>query len=500
MLPQAVRIVCLLLLALPACAVEVTDNLVMDGGFERWRTTGPDDPWWNYLTVDWKAAEFGRDAKGRILTPAIIDQFYQTAVVKPETADVHSGQHALRLKGQIYLRANSPEAYQTRDGDIYLVRYWAKGTGQSLLHLHVYGEASVQSLEVRGQPEPDRWSLIEQRLQVVGRAPKSVFPRLWASAELLIDEVSVVRVIRPGERQLPEVARDLQKRIAFASPAGGTIALDGQLDEAAWSLAVACGGFRSHGDQMRLAAVQPSFRVLAEEQALYFGIEIPLPRAPQILEELKRQPLRDADGQPRPQADVYSGRHSLELFVQAPGQSSYRQLVVSLDGYRYDSTGMDKSWNGTWTSAIRVAADRWFLEMRVPVQDLGRQRVEPAEGWRLNLCCNQPGGNSTWAAVGSNFHRPDAFGELITQDFASWRAAQPPQLEQKRAVILQTAGPHAARYHERLAALEAAASPRAVASAAVDWEAITRTYAQLDFIGGAYRCLAEEVRYQSFFR
>jgi hypothetical protein len=123
----------------------------------------------------------------------------------------------------------------------------------------------------------------------------------------------------------------------------------------------------------------------------------------------------------------------------------------------------------------------------------------PAEGWRLNLCCNQPSGNSTWAAVGNNFHSPDAFGELIAQVFATWREAQPEQLRHKRAAILQAAGPRASRYTDRLAALEAAATPGVKHAPSADWKAITRAYAQMNYVGHAYRCLEEEVRYAKFF-
>lgn len=493
-------IVCLLLLAGAANAVEVTDNLVTDGGMEQWRATGPTDPWWNYLTVQWQAAEFARDDRGRVLTPAITDQFYDTKVVKPEAAEVHGGQHALRLHGQLYLRQSSQDAYRTRDGDIYLIRYYVRGEGQSRMHLHVYGDAAVQDLALTGKPMKDRWSPIEQRIQVVGRAPTSIFPRLWASTELSIDDVSVVRVIRPGERRLLPVPADVQKRIAFVAPTDGPVIVDGKLDEPSWGQSVAFSGFRVHGDQLLLAPVQPSFRILSDGQALYFGVTVPLVDAPLVLHELQGQPLLDAAGRPRPRTDVFSGRHSVELFLQAPGQSSYRQIVVSLDGYRYDSTGMDPSWNGAWVGVVGVAADCWSLELRVPAQDLAAARIAPAEGWRLNLCCNQPGGSSTWAAVGGNFHSPDAFGEMIAQDFATWQAAQPGQMRQWRAAILQAAGPAAARYTDRLAALAAAAEPTATHDAAPDWEAITRAYAQMDYLGSAYRCIAEEVRYRGFFQ
>ena len=107
----------------PFTAAEVSGNLVTDGGMEEWGATGPEGgPFgWNYLAVQWKSAEFARDGQGRILTPAITDQFYDTQVVKPETQDVHAGQKALRLKGQLYLRHPIPLALNQNKGP-YLVR------------------------------------------------------------------------------------------------------------------------------------------------------------------------------------------------------------------------------------------------------------------------------------------------------------------------------------------------------------------------------------------
>ena len=48
-------------------AVELTENLIQDGGMEEWTTTEPQRGEWNYLTVSCKGTEFGRNEKGYIL-------------------------------------------------------------------------------------------------------------------------------------------------------------------------------------------------------------------------------------------------------------------------------------------------------------------------------------------------------------------------------------------------------------------------------------------------
>jgi len=197
--------------------------------------------------------------------------------------------------------------------------------------------------------------------------------------------------------------------------------------------------------------------------------------------------------------DTYTNRDSIELFLQAPGRSQYIQLVASLDGYRYDGAGVDGAWNGTWEFAVLAADDRWFLEIKIPVKDLGIEQVAPAEGWRLNLCCNQKTGCSTWAAVGPNFHNPTAFGKLVAQDFATWHEQQPAMRIKQQATILATAGSKSAFYTDRLALINAAAGKLTGGNdLSRNWETITRAYSQMDFIGFAYRCVEEEVRYRKF--
>jgi hypothetical protein len=71
----------------------------------------------------------------------------------------------------------------------------------------------------------------------------------------------------------------------------------------------------------------------------------------------------------------------------------------------------------------------------------------------------------------------------------------------KKAEILQATGSRGAVYTDRLTAIDAfSPAPIGNGGKAQDWEAITRAYSQLDYIGYAYRCVEEEVRYWNFFQ
>jgi hypothetical protein len=155
-------------------ATGVTENLVTDDGMEQWEATGPQEGWWNRAPVEWGAAHFVRDGKERMLSPSIADQLLDTKVLRPSTRDAHSGQKALRLRGRLYLRPTSQGAYKTGDGDIDLVRCRVNSEGQSLRRTTVYGDAGAVVLETKGKPEKERererWSVIEERIEVADRA------------------------------------------------------------------------------------------------------------------------------------------------------------------------------------------------------------------------------------------------------------------------------------------------------------------------------------------
>ncbi len=77
-------------------------------------------------------------------------------ILKMETGDVFSGKYSLRFKGQTYLAKVSEDAYNTRSGDIYVVRYMAKSTGNTIMYFTVYGGGGAHMLERKGTPVADR--------------------------------------------------------------------------------------------------------------------------------------------------------------------------------------------------------------------------------------------------------------------------------------------------------------------------------------------------------
>lgn len=477
-------------------AVELTDNLFVDGGMEEWGETGPDSGGWNYLTVSAKAWSFSKNAKGNLLTPKILAQILGAGVMKLEEQDVHSGKRALRLKGDFYLNSVL-ESYKPRSGDEFIVEYWVKGAGETIMNVHVTGEAGGQIVKRAGKPVAGQWTRIEERIQVTGRTPEAVGFRLWASEEMLIDDVSVRRVVRAGEVKIKSISAELSTRVAFASEATEPIKLDGRLDEPSWKKAIKAGGMRAYLDQNSLARAADGFRVLYDDGALYLGIEIMQPDCPQVLERLKGDPLKKKDGSILPKDGTYTSRHSVELFLQPPGRSRYYQLIPSLDGYRCDGAGMDADWNGKWEFAVQAEADRWVLEIRIPASDFELQKLAKDSRWRMNICINKEGLYATWAAVGPAFHNPDAFGELILSDFQQWSEARTTERATALKRIKDESAAAGLGYDDRLAAIETYVQGMKDDGAKdMDWEAMIKRYAVLNYVDYSYRCIQQEINYQ----
>ena len=301
--------------------------------------------------------------------------------------------------------------------------------------------------------------------------------------------------------KLTPVPPDCQERVAFAPEAEGKITIDGKLDEAVWGKAVAFGGFRLYTNQTYLGPASPKLRVLFDSENLYFGVEIPLRLCSLALKRMQEQPLMDGSGKPQPKTGTYTDRESVELFLQPPGKGRYYQFVASLDGYSYEGAGTDGTWNGIWESAASASSDRWFLEIRIPVRELGMERADGNQEWKINVCANQSSGQKTWSAIGVGFHNPGNFGNLILSDFNTWCEQAPARNAAIRQEILKESEACGVPCADRLSAIEAFSGETVGGGKApVDWKSVTRTYMRLNYVGYSYRCLDDELGILNLFK
>lgn len=170
--------------------------------------------------------------------------------------------------------------------------------------------------------------------------------------------------------------------------------IDGEIGVEEWEGATGVGAFAELGGGLTSAC--PSCLIAADEEGLVLAC--------------------GDSGTPRPQQRGRDGAlwldDAFEFFVQPMGSAEYYQVIVSPAGEVADFRGRDASWNADVQAAACIAGGAWYVEMRIPWSDLGRE-PEPGEVWRVNFARDIAGSRPlTWAPVKSNFHEPEAFGEL----------------------------------------------------------------------------------------
>ncbi len=152
--------------------------------------------------------------------------------------------------------------------------------------------------------------------------------------------------------------------IVRAERRAGTITIDGRPDEEAWATTSAADGFRqSQPRDGAPASAATRFRVLWDDEALYFAIDCDEPDAPTI-QIARRDRALEADAV------------TVTLDTQRDRRSGYRFTVYAsggqLDALLFDDTQIATEWDATWDSAIATTATGWAAEVKIP---LGALRV-----------------------------------------------------------------------------------------------------------------------------
>jgi len=156
----------------------------------------------------------------------------------------------------------------------------------------------------------------------------------------------------------------------------GDIVIDGLLDDAAWSQAVPVElGYEISPADNTPSPVRTTMRMATTRDALYLSFHAQDPDPAAI-----RAHLTDRDGAFRDDfvgvmLDTFDDhRRNYEFFVNPLG--------VQMDLIREEATSNeDDSWDGLWTSAGRVTADGYDVEMRIPFSTLRFRNGDDAKRW-----------------------------------------------------------------------------------------------------------------------
>lgn len=206
----------------------------------------------------------------------------------------------------------------------------------------------------------------------------------------------------------------------------GTVAIDGELNEAVWAKAAVIGPFVPASGTGR-AREATTVRLWYDNTALYLGWR-----------------CTDADIQA-----TFTARDSkfweeevVEFFVTRRDLKTYFELQWNPLGGEFDAIirneldaqGVSKKFEGDWSytakgmkSAVKVrgtvgnSADRdefWQVEVMIPFADLAEATPQPGDVWRANFYRfnrekDQPVEQLSWSApILRGFHQPTRFGFL----------------------------------------------------------------------------------------
>lgn len=152
--------------------------------------------------------------------------------------------------------------------------------------------------------------------------------------------------------------------------------IDGDLRDEVWAAAPVISGFTQQDpDFGNAATVETHVRVLYDDDAIYFGAEL-VDSAPPTSGLGRRDSDVESDWF-RVYLDPHLDRRSGASFWVNPAN-------VQIDMILYNDTSSDRNWDGVWSSATRIADDRWYVEMRVPFSQL-RFPAREQHVWGVNF-------------------------------------------------------------------------------------------------------------------
>ena len=203
---------------------------------------------------------------------------------------------------------------------------------------------------------------------------------------------------------MPAYCKARQPALYSIGPAEAPPRIDGRLDDPCWQVAPRMGPF-ALADGKTLPAQQTYAWAACDDRALYIAFECLEDRMADLAAE---RTARDSD--------VWRD-DCVEVFVApARGRERYFHFVVNSNGAQYDARGkLDAGWDAEWQAGAARESDRWTAEVALPFAGLGVGAPDLLEAWRFNLTRHERPHNevSALAPVGTNFHAPERFADLV---------------------------------------------------------------------------------------
>ncbi len=153
--------------------------------------------------------------------------------------------------------------------------------------------------------------------------------------------------------------------------------IDGDLSDVAWQNAPEFTGFTQHDpDDAKPATMPTSVRIVYDDHAIYFGIKAADPQKPSSLLS-RRDTFNGQSDFLSINIDPRHDRLSGAAFTITPSNTQ-------IDSILYNDIGEDGSWDGVWSSAVKIVPDGWIAEVRIPFSQL-RFPDKPVHVWGINI-------------------------------------------------------------------------------------------------------------------
>ena len=223
-------------------------------------------------------------------------------------------------------------------------------------------------------------------------------PLIVAVALAVVSLCPLVGRASPAARK-PQQDPPAPRPSLAAARVEGDIAVDGRLDEQAWSASgVASDFLQRDPDEGHDASERTEVRVLFDDEAIYVGARM-YDRDPAAI--ARRLTRRDQNSDGLADAiSVYLDPHHDHLTGAA---FSVTAAGTQSDAALSNDSGWDGTWDAVWASAVTIDEEGWTAELRVPLSQL-RFEAGWDVTWGLQVVRDLPrrAEESMWSLVGRN--------------------------------------------------------------------------------------------------
>jgi hypothetical protein len=218
---------------------------------------------------------------------------------------------------------------------------------------------------------------------------------------------STQRVVADGAASSKSSGSTARPSVQAAMRASG-IAMDGVLDEAAWSGAsIATGFMQQDPKEGELATQQTEVRFVYDEEALYIGAR--------MFDDQGSKGVRTYLSRRDQQRDGDYLMFVLDTYHDHSGRTVFQ---INPSGVKYDagqaSPNADPSWDPVWEVVTKIDDKGWTAELRIPFAQL-RFPKDSVQTWGMQIWryVERLNETSMWAFWGKNESGgPQLFGHL----------------------------------------------------------------------------------------